>query len=136
MIEQNKRKEFCSCNNCGGYNMQPNIKEKLVFAECGEIYSYIIGNCVEIRLCNKCASELKELLEKQLGEKKIKALNSKPTKTELKCLKKEELIDLHIRLHQDYTRFMQTIFTATTEQFEDMKKLYNILNIAVNEEDR
>lgn len=66
----------------------------------------------------------------------MKALNSKPTKTELKCLKKEELIDLYIRLHQDYTRFMQTIFTATTEQFQDMKKLYNILNIEFTKEDR
>jgi hypothetical protein len=70
MIEQNKVKGFSSCNNCGGYNRQPNIKEKLIFAECGEIYSYLIVNSVEIRLCNKCASELKDLLEKQLGENK------------------------------------------------------------------
>jgi hypothetical protein len=69
MIEQTKIKEFCSCNNCSGYNRQPNIKEKLFFAECGEIYSYIIGNCIEVRLCNKCAKELKLLLEKQLGDK-------------------------------------------------------------------
>jgi hypothetical protein len=139
MIEQNKMHNLASCNNCSGYNIQPNTHCNIKFKECGEVYQYIfaVGNAgIELRLCNKCASELKELLEKQLGEKKIKALNSKLTKTELKCLKKEELIDLHIRLHQDYTRFMQTIFTATTEQFEDMKKLYNILNIAVNEEDR
>ena len=68
MIKQEKLKDFTSCNNCGGYNMQPNIKEKLVFVECGDIYSYIIGNCIEVRLCKKCAYELKELLEKQLGE--------------------------------------------------------------------
>lgn len=70
MIEQNKIKEFSSCNNCGGYNRQPQTAFNIKFAECGNVYSYIIGNCVEIRLCNKCASELKELLEKQLGEKK------------------------------------------------------------------
>ena len=66
----------------------------------------------------------------------MKTLNSRPTKSELKTFKKEQIIDLYIRLHQDYTRFMQTIFTATTEQFEDMKKLYNILNIAVKEENK
>lgn len=73
MIEQNKIKEFSSCNNCGGYNMQPNINCDIMFTECGEIYQYLFmtGNSgTEVRLCNKCARELKELLEKQLGEKK------------------------------------------------------------------
>ena len=70
MIEQNKIKEFSSCNNCGGYNRQPQIDFNIKFVECRNVYSYIIGNCFEIRLCNKCASELKDLLEKQLGEKK------------------------------------------------------------------
>ena len=71
MIEQNKMKDFCGCNNCGGYNMQPNINCQIKFLECGEIYQYILAvgsTGVEIRLCNKCASELKGLLEKQLGE--------------------------------------------------------------------
>ena len=68
MVEQNKVEEFSSCNNCSGYNRQPNIGTNLKFKECGEVYSYIIGNCVEIRLCNKCAAELKELLEVQIGE--------------------------------------------------------------------
>lgn len=70
MIIQEKEKNFSSCNNCGGYNMQPNIEYKITFAECGDVYSYIIGNCIEVRLCNKCANELKQLLEKQLGESK------------------------------------------------------------------
>lgn len=68
MIKCEKLEGFSSCNNCGGYNMQPNINEKIIFMECGDIYSYIIGNCIEVRLCKKCAKEFKELLEKQLGE--------------------------------------------------------------------
>ena len=52
--------------------MQPNINCQIKFLECGEIYQYILAvgsTGVEIRLCNKCASELKGLLEKQLGER-------------------------------------------------------------------
>ena len=73
MIKCKKLKEFSSCNNCGGYNMQPDIKDNIKFIECGETYQYIlaVGNTgIEIRLCNKCAYELKQLLEKQLGENK------------------------------------------------------------------
>lgn len=73
MIEQEKAKEFASCNNCGGYNIQPQTWCKIKFLECGEVWRYIFSagsGGVEVRLCNKCASELKELLEKQLGENK------------------------------------------------------------------
>lgn len=72
MIEQEKQTDFCSCNNCGGYNMQP-IGCGIKFAECGEIYQYILSygsGGIAVRLCNKCANELKQLLEKQLGESK------------------------------------------------------------------
>lgn len=70
MIKQEKLKDFSSCNGCGGYNMQPKIDNKIKFLECGEIYSYLlcIGSTgTEIRLCDKCAKEFKDLLEKQLG---------------------------------------------------------------------
>lgn len=71
MIEQERQTNFSSCNNCYGYNKQPDIECKTIkFVECGDVYSYLVGNCIEVRLCNKCANELKQLLEKQLGESK------------------------------------------------------------------
>lgn len=69
MICKTKNKQLASCLSCGGYNMQPKINGGLRFAECGDVYSYLIGNLVEIRLCNKCARELKSELEEQINGK-------------------------------------------------------------------
>ena len=71
MIKQTKLKKFRSCNNCGGYNAQSHLDSETVVLECGEIYEYIIGHGVEVRLCNKCARELKDLLEMQLKVKEM-----------------------------------------------------------------
>ena len=73
MIKQTKLEEFSNCNGCSRYNMQPNFDSRISVLECGEVYQYILytgKTGIEIRLCNKCANELKELLEKQLGENK------------------------------------------------------------------
>lgn len=72
MIVKTKNKQFASCLCCGGCNMQPKINTGLRFAECGDVYSYLISNIVEIRLCNECARELKRELEKQInGEEDV-----------------------------------------------------------------
>ena len=61
---------------------------------------------------------------------------NKLSREELMNSPKEYVVNKCLSLAENYKLFIDTIFTATTEQFEDMKKLYNILNIAVNEEDR
>ena len=65
MITKKKVETFNSCNSCGFYNMKPSIKGIFTVRECGEIYEYRIG-CIDVRLCNNCAYQLKELLNEQL----------------------------------------------------------------------
>lgn len=61
---------------------------------------------------------------------------NKLSREELMNSPKEEVVNKCLYVAENYKLFIDTIFTATTEQFEDMKKLYNILNMAVKEEDR
>lgn len=58
------------------------------------------------------------------------------SRAELMNSPKEEVVNKYLDLAENYKLFIDTIFKATPEEFEDMKKLYNILNIAVKEEDK
>lgn len=67
----------------------------------------------------------------------MKGFNSPLTsKEQLKDYTKEELIDSYFELSQNHKKFIDIIFNMTAKEFEDMKKFYNILNIAFKEEDR
>lgn len=69
MIKVSKETGFSSCNVCGRYNQEPNFDPGTKTKLCGDVYSYLL-TCVEIRLCDECAKELRDLLNKQLRRKK------------------------------------------------------------------
>ena len=58
--------EFQSCNACSRYNKRGPGPEQMYKSFCKNIRSYTVGGTMRIRLCEDCARELRNQLNKLL----------------------------------------------------------------------